>query len=45
MSTTTPGLVCAHYHLYSVLARDMPALPFPRLGHLATSVELLERSR
>ncbi|HZJ48975.1 MAG TPA: amidohydrolase family protein [Acidimicrobiia bacterium] len=27
MSATTPGLVCAHHHLYSVLARGMPAPP------------------
>ena len=26
-SRTTPGLVCAHHHLYSALARDMPAPP------------------
>ncbi len=25
--TTTPGLVCAHHHLYSTLARGMPAPP------------------
>ena len=25
MSATTPGLVCAHHHLYSALARGMPA--------------------
>ena len=24
-SNTTPGLVCAHHHLYSTLARGMPA--------------------
>ena len=24
---TTPGLVCAHHHLYSTLARRMPAPP------------------
>ena len=24
---TTPGMVCAHHHLYSSLARGMPALP------------------
>ncbi|MGH9074953.1 MAG: hypothetical protein ACRDZQ_12675, partial [Acidimicrobiales bacterium] len=23
----TPGLVCAHHHLYSALARGMPAPP------------------
>lgn len=27
MPATTPGLVCAHHHLYSVLARGMPAPP------------------
>lgn len=27
MGSTTPGLVCAHHHLYSVLARGMPAPP------------------
>lgn len=27
MTVTTPGLVCAHHHLYSTLARGMPALP------------------
>ena len=27
MSRTTPGLVCAHHHLYSSLARGMPAPP------------------
>ncbi|MFQ5947239.1 MAG: amidohydrolase family protein [Acidimicrobiia bacterium] len=27
MSATTDGLVCAHHHLYSVLARGMPAPP------------------
>lgn len=27
MSTVTPGLVCAHHHLYSALARGMPAPP------------------
>jgi len=26
-SATTPGLVCAHHHLYSTLARGMPAPP------------------
>ncbi|MGQ0849734.1 MAG: amidohydrolase family protein [Actinomycetota bacterium] len=25
ITTTTPGLVCAHHHLYSTLARGMPA--------------------
>lgn len=27
MTSTTPGLVCAHHHLYSTLARGMPAPP------------------
>jgi cytosine/adenosine deaminase-related metal-dependent hydrolase len=27
MSNTTPGLVCAHHHLYSALARGMPPPP------------------
>lgn len=27
MGNTTPGLVCAHHHLYSSLARGMPAPP------------------
>jgi cytosine/adenosine deaminase-related metal-dependent hydrolase len=27
MATTTPGLVCAHHHLYSALARGMPPPP------------------
>ncbi len=27
MPATTPGLVCAHHHLYSALARGMPAPP------------------
>jgi cytosine/adenosine deaminase-related metal-dependent hydrolase len=27
MSATTPGMVCAHHHLYSTLARGMPAPP------------------
>ena len=27
VSATTPGLVCAHHHLYSALARGMPAAP------------------
>ncbi|MFO7548542.1 MAG: amidohydrolase family protein [Acidimicrobiia bacterium] len=27
MSSLTPGLVCAHHHLYSTLARGMPAPP------------------
>ncbi len=27
MGSTTPGMVCAHHHLYSTLARGMPAPP------------------
>lgn len=27
MTATTPGLVCSHHHLYSALARGMPAPP------------------
>ena len=27
MAATTPGMVCAHHHLYSTLARGMPAPP------------------
>ncbi len=27
MSAVTPGMVCAHHHLYSALARGMPAPP------------------
>src|SRR5579875_1520854 len=29
MGDTTPGLVCGHHHLYSALARGMPAPPAP----------------
>jgi cytosine/adenosine deaminase-related metal-dependent hydrolase len=36
---TTPGLVCGHHHLYSALARGMPAPP-KRPG---TFVEILEQ--
>ena len=36
---TTPGLVCAHHHLYSALARGMPAPP-----HTPTTfLEILEQ--
>ncbi len=35
---TTPGMVCAHHHLYSSLARGMPALPRTPTGFL----EILE---
>ena len=27
LQNVTPGLVCAHHHLYSALARGMPAPP------------------
>ena len=39
MSATTPGLVCAHHHLYSTLARGMPAPP----RSPTTFVEILEQ--
>ncbi len=39
MSATTPGLVCAHHHLYSALARGMPAPPVPPTGF----VDILEQ--
>ncbi|MFQ5557356.1 MAG: amidohydrolase family protein [Acidimicrobiales bacterium] len=35
---TTPGMVCAHHHLYSTLARGMPAPPRTPTGFL----EILE---
>lgn len=35
MSFGTPGLVCAHHHLYSALARGMPAPPRTPDGFLA----------
>jgi cytosine/adenosine deaminase-related metal-dependent hydrolase len=38
-ATETPGLVCAHHHLYSSLARGMPAPARPP----TTFVEILER--
>ncbi|MCU1503000.1 MAG: putative hydrolase [Ilumatobacteraceae bacterium] len=39
MANVTPGLVCGHHHLYSALARGMPAPPTrPR-----TVLELLEQ--
>lgn len=38
MGSVTPGLVCGHHHLYSSLARGMPAPP-----HRSTSfIEILE---
>ena len=36
--STTPGLVCAHHHLYSALARGMPAPP----GTPTSFLEILE---
>jgi cytosine/adenosine deaminase-related metal-dependent hydrolase len=39
MTAETPGLVCAHHHLYSSLARGMPAPP-KRTG---TFLEILEQ--
>ncbi|MCB0981561.1 MAG: amidohydrolase family protein [Acidimicrobiaceae bacterium] len=34
MSAVTPGLVCGHHHLYSALARGMPAPPVQPTGFL-----------
>ena len=39
MSNTTPGLVCGHHHLYSALARGMPAPP----KQATNFVEILEQ--
>ena len=39
MGATTAGLVCGHHHLYSTLARGMPAPPRTPTGF----VEILER--
>jgi cytosine/adenosine deaminase-related metal-dependent hydrolase len=39
VSAVTPGLVCGHHHLYSALARGMPAPPRP--PH--TFIEILEQ--
>jgi cytosine/adenosine deaminase-related metal-dependent hydrolase len=39
MSAVTPGLVCGHGHLYSTLARGMPAPPRPPV----TFIEILEQ--
>jgi cytosine/adenosine deaminase-related metal-dependent hydrolase len=39
MTATTPGLVCAHHHLYSALARGMPAPP----GTPTNFTEILDR--
>ena len=53
---TTPGMVCAHHHLYSTLARGMPAPPrqprsFPEILELvwwrldaALDLEMIRRS-
>ena len=38
MTNTTPGMVCAHHHLYSSLARGMPA----PLGQTDTFISILE---
>ncbi len=38
MTVSTPGLVCAHHHLYSALARGMPAPP----GTPTNFLEILE---
>ena len=39
MSAITPGMVCSHHHLYSALARGMPAPP----KQPATFLEVLEQ--
>src|SRR4029078_10278582 len=39
MSNVTPGLVCGHHHLYSTLARGMPAPP----RQPTTCLEVLEQ--
>ena len=39
MGSTTAGLVCGHHHLYSALARGMPAPPSPPTNF----VEILEQ--
>ncbi len=39
MSAVTPGLVCGHHHLYSALARGMPAPP----TQPTTFLEILEQ--
>ena len=36
MSNRTPGLVCAHHHLYSTLARGMPAPPSAPTDFIST---------
>ncbi len=40
MTAATPGLVCAHHHLYSTLARGMPAPPG---GPPADFTQILDR--
>jgi cytosine/adenosine deaminase-related metal-dependent hydrolase len=40
MTATTPGLVCAHHHLYSALARGMPA-PLRRPKDFLDILELI----
>ncbi len=39
MSAVTPGMVCSHHHLYSALARGMPAPP----QQPSTFIEILEQ--
>ena len=39
MGAITPGLVCGHHHLYSALARGMPAPP----KRPANFIEILEQ--
>ncbi|HZX55985.1 MAG TPA: amidohydrolase family protein, partial [Ilumatobacteraceae bacterium] len=39
MGSTTPGLVCGHHHLYSALARGMPAPP----ARPTNFIEILEQ--
>lgn len=39
MGSVTPGLVCGHHHLYSALARGMPAPP----KHPTSFIEILEQ--
>lgn len=41
MGDETPGMVCGHHHLYSALARGMPAPPVPP----TTFIEILEQIR
>ena len=35
MGATTTGMVCGHHHLYSTLARGMPAPPLQPTGFLS----------